>query len=121
MILEERLEGSWKSYKTLVHGKVKVSCPANYQEFHFSKDGKVQLEHTRDGYSTAGASNRSWGLKTVVGREGDSHTYLVLNDKLQYQIVSLNKDFLVIKTLLGTIYFARDAKWQELTAASSLN
>ncbi|AHM60681.1 hypothetical protein D770_12120 [Flammeovirgaceae bacterium 311] len=117
MILKERLEGSWKSYKTLVHGKVKISCPSNYQEFHFKNDGKVLLENTRDGYSSAASSNRTWCLKTASDADGNKQTYLVLNNKLQYQIVSLNKDVLVIKTLLGIIYFAREAKWQELTAS----
>lgn len=120
MILKERLEGSWKSYKTLIHGRLKISCPSDYQEFHFTSDGKVLLENTRDGYSSAAASNRTWNLKTAADQDGKKQTYLVLNNKLQYKIVILNKDVLVIKTLSGIIYFAREAKWQELTT-SSLN
>ena len=113
-MVRERLLGSWKSYKTQSGEKVKVSCPSNYQEFNFSMDGKVYLELTRDGYSTVSPLNRTWTVRKEPDTKGNPLFYLVLNDKLQYQIISLNEDVLVIKTLLGVVHFAREAKWHEL-------
>ena len=116
MISREALVGKWKSYKTLLPDKEKLCDAANFQEFMFGADGSIFMDFVRDNFSSQSATDKTWDVQSERQADGSLKHFLILNNKLRYEILSVNSDFLVLKTLLAIICFAKEHKWLELVS-----
>lgn len=106
--------GKWRSFKTHYKDKERKEDGRNWAEWTFWQDGKAKFFLSKDNIVITDHIDRFWTLSE--SHDQDTTTFhLNINDKSEYEIISVEKLFLVLKCSNGIIYhFAEISKWYDV-------
>jgi len=110
----KQIIGKWRSYKQQYNDKEKMQDGGNWTEWTFQDDGKAKFLLSTENKLISDYRDRFWTIKELE-LDGVTTYHLNINDQSEYEILSVDKSFLVLKSSNGIIYhFADMLKWYDV-------
>lgn len=114
VIENNQLTGTWRSYKYLYNGREIIQDAGNWTEWTFHMGGNARYRFSRNNEQIEDHTERLW---IILEKEtaGGISSLLCINKQPEYEILSADNNFLVLKSNSGIIFhLAAMEKWNEL-------
>lgn len=111
---KKQVVGKWRSYKTQFNDKERMQDGGNWTEWTFQEDGNAKFLLSTENKTISDYRDRYWTISEIE-LDGVTTHYLNINSQSEYEIISIDKSFLVLKSSNGIIYhFAEMLKWYDV-------
>jgi biotin-(acetyl-CoA carboxylase) ligase len=110
-IIENILEGRWRSYKTFHrNGDVNLHSKHTFYEYHFEDGKNLTITYNNNSISKRIAKSIDW----KINLDNKRHYLTIKDNHLKYEIVTINHEVLVLidPTSNEKIFYARSDSWE---------